>query len=254
MKKQCFTLVELLVVIAIIAILASLLLPALNQVKGKARTVTCINQLKQLHSFAYQYTGDYQDLIIPARLPKTVFGDTTETYWAHLLYRFNYNRNNRILYCPEIDVQYSYSLIGSGNSTVEKPNSSTGYRYTTYGMNINLGDEVNHSYRHKLTSIKHTSEKLFLCDTRYNNSGSWRGSGVTIVDGQSNGVCFAPRHPGQKEEPYTVTSSGFGLYSLSKGRASIAYLDGHIGTLSGQDLANIMLTTASKNRLLSANE
>lgn len=78
--KRNFTLVELLVVIAIIAILASMLLPALNKARDKARTISCLSNEKQITLQCLMYSLDNNDVAIT-----TYNGDNTYRGWVPIL-------------------------------------------------------------------------------------------------------------------------------------------------------------------------
>ena len=65
LRNRNFTLIELLVVIAIIAILASLLMPALTKAQDKARQTLCSNNFKQIGNAAHLYTGDWDGFMPP---------------------------------------------------------------------------------------------------------------------------------------------------------------------------------------------
>ena len=96
--KKSFTLIELLVVIAIIAILASMLLPALAKAREKARAASCINNMKQISLTAALYGDDYNGYLVGFVVPYNGTGASPYTPWPWIMTHY-YQLNPKNLYC-----------------------------------------------------------------------------------------------------------------------------------------------------------
>jgi prepilin-type N-terminal cleavage/methylation domain-containing protein/prepilin-type processing-associated H-X9-DG protein len=213
-RKRAFTLVELLVVIGVVALLVSLLLPALGRARSKARQLKCHSNLRQMMTAANLYTNNHDGRLplsywsVPGHAMAWDFSrrQAADGSWevvAGLLWAGD--APAEIQHCPEFD--------GKGNAPGDP---FSGYNYNTSYLGGGQGEADPEPAR--LTWIADPVATAVFGDAEY--------------AGGANKFMRAPRNGGRDGNSSTRAAGTQGYRHF--GRTGVAFADGHVGAWDGR--------------------
>ncbi len=174
--RKGFTLIELLVVISIIALLMSILMPALSRVKKQAQSVACMSQLKSWGLIYKLYTDDYQGSF------PIGWGASDMTQWLVTL-RPWYHDQWKMLLCPTA----TRLVLGAGDTATWKAWTRTigGYAY--------IGSYGNNSWTDNMSADRGDRKKEWFWKMTQNVPSSVSASSIPVL-GDSTWHDAWPRH------------------------------------------------------------
>src|ERR1044071_9340954 len=241
LSKPGFTLIELLVVIAIIAILASMLLPALSQAKLKTKSVGCLNNLKQIGLANYMYFTDAN---------KPVHYDNWPDLWMEKLLVY-YSAINKVRTCPtapdrsDADLRKDSTPYGTITRTWLVAGSTTNYQ-GSYALNGYFYTDDPYSDPKKRfrseADVKRTSQTPFFADAIWVDAWPLETDrpAVNLFDGDefSGGGLSRIAVPRHAASPSAAVRR-FNAKNILPGAVNITFADNHCETVKLEKLWNL---------------